>query len=496
MSLLNSAFVRRTVGFMLAGVAVLFGIVGTSVWLASQTRDHAEGVARARDIRTLSSNLLTSLLDAETGQRGFLLTDAERYLEPFEDAKGRLITDLDHLRILVTRDPGASRSIERLTPLVNAKLAELAETIAIAKAGRREAALEVVNTDRGKGLMDEARRILDELIAATEARVASRMADLDSAAKMLTLVTLAGGSLIVIFAAGAFWTVFRYARELVNARDQVETLNFGLERRVAERTSALARANDEIQRFAYIVSHDLRAPLVNIMGFTKELEVSTAALQKFVAAGSAETAHLTEAAQTAANDDLPEAVRFIRASTAKMDTLINAILKMSREGRRELNLEPVDLGKLFASVTASVRHQVEEAGARFELPARFPLIVSDRVALEQIFSNLVDNAVKYLSPDRLGVIKVQTEETDRVRITVTDNGRGIAAQDHERIFELFRRSGQQDRPGEGIGLAHVRALVRRLGGDITVQSQLGEGAAFQVSLPKSLVLTNESYGLS
>jgi signal transduction histidine kinase len=270
----------------------------------------------------------------------------------------------------------------------------------------------------------------------------------------------------------------------------------GLERRVAERTSALARANDEIQRFAYIVSHDLRAPLVNIMGFTKELEVGTAALQKFVAAGSAETADLTEAAQTAANDDLPEAVRFIRASTAKMDTLINAILKMSREGRRELNLEPVDLEKLFASTAASVRHQVDEAGARFELAARAPTIVSDRVALEQIFGNLVDNAVKYLSPDRPGVIKVQVKETDRVQITVTDNGRGIAPQDHERIFELFRRSGAQDRPGEGIGLAHVRALVRRLGGDITVQSQLGEGAAFQVSLPKSLVLTNESYGPS
>jgi signal transduction histidine kinase len=176
-----------------------------------------------------------------------------------------------------------------------------------------------------------------------------------------------------------------------------------------------------------------------------------------------------------------------------MDRLINAILRLSREGRREISSERVDLGRLFDAAAASVQHQIEAAGARIELAPRFPVIKSDRLALEQIFGNLLDNAVKYLSPDRTGLIAVRTEETrDRVRITVTDNGRGISEQDHERIFELFRRSGAQDQPGEGIGLAHVRALVRRLGGEITIRSRLGEGAAFQVSLPKTLPAWNES----
>jgi signal transduction histidine kinase len=104
--------------------------------------------------------------------------------------------------------------------------------------------------------------------------------------------------------------------------------------------------------------------------------------------------------------------------------------------------------------------------------------------MEQIFSNLIENAVKYLQADRAGQVTVRgREDGDRVVYEVQDNGRGIDPRDHERIFDLFRRSGTQDQPGEGIGLAHVRALAYRLGGFIDVQSELGQGATFQVSLP-------------
>ena len=145
-------------------------------------------------------------------------------------------------------------------------------------------------------------------------------------------------------------------------------LNATLEDRVRERTAALSQANDEIQRFAYIVSHDLRSPLVNIMGFTSELETGIASLQKYLASGQPDAA-LAEEARVAADDDIPEAVRFIRASTGKMDGLINAILKLSREGRRTLQPEPVDLVRLSTQAAASLKHQLDEAGATIELPA-------------------------------------------------------------------------------------------------------------------------------
>jgi signal transduction histidine kinase len=279
-------------------------------------------------------------------------------------------------------------------------------------------------------------------------------------------------------------------RELIQARTAVFAANASLESRVAERTIDLARANDEIQRFAYIVSHDLRAPLVNIVGFTAELESGAQVLQRFIsqAATGQEDRALADTARAAAADDLPEAIGFIRASTTKMDRLINAILKLSREGRRELRSESIDLKTMFDAIAASVQHQLDQADAKIGIPRDMPTIYSDRLALEQVFGNLIDNAVKYLSPERPGAIEIRTStQAGFVTVDVVDNGRGIAAADHERIFELFRRSGTQDVPGEGIGLAHVRALVRRLGGDIAVSSDMGRGSQFRIKLPHIFV---------
>ena len=135
--------------------------------------------------------------------------------------------------------------------------------------------------------------------------------------------------------------VLRYTRELDRARAEVEALNTDLEGRVAERTDDLRRANEEVQRFAYIVTHDLRAPLVNIMGFTSELEAGLKPDQTLSWPSSPDDSDdpvIAEARQ-AALEDLPEAIGFIRSSTRKMDALINAILKISREGRRQLKPE-------------------------------------------------------------------------------------------------------------------------------------------------------------
>jgi signal transduction histidine kinase len=116
-----------------------------------------------------------------------------------------------------------------------------------------------------------------------------------------------------------------------------------------------------------------------------------------------------------------------------------------------------------------------------------PSIVSDRLALEQIFSNLLDNALKYRKKDVPGRVEVRGRSTaSQLIYEVEDNGRGIDPKDHERVFDLFRRAGEQDRPGEGIGLAHVRALVRRLGGNMSLKSELGQGSTFVVALPRRM----------
>jgi signal transduction histidine kinase len=174
-----------------------------------------------------------------------------------------------------------------------------------------------------------------------------------------------------------------------------------------------------------------------------------------------------------------------------MDGLIGAILKLSREGRRELKRERVQLSDVLNASLSSLQHQIDEAGATVEVPDTLPSVVSDRLAIEQIVGNILDNAVKYLAPDRPGHITVSAEESGgRVRLRIADNGRGIAEADLKRIFELFRRAGRLDQPGEGIGLAHVRSLVRMMGGDVTVQSKLGEGTTFVVDLPKKMAIQN------
>ncbi|TNC13776.1 PAS domain S-box protein [Methylobacterium terricola] len=244
------------------------------------------------------------------------------------------------------------------------------------------------------------------------------------------------------------------------------------EQRAAE--TALRESNEEIQRYAYIVSHDLRAPLVNIMGFTSEIEASQDDIRTALA-GRPQAERI--------DADLAESVSFIKAAITKMDGLINAILKLSREGRRNFQHEPLAMSDLVRSLADAQRHQTGTAGAVIEIGA-LPDIVADRVAVGQIFGNLIDNAIKYLAKDRPGRITVTGAVSDGLAVfRVTDNGRGIDARDHGRVFELFRRSGVQDRPGEGIGLAHVRTLVRALGGRIDLDSEFGVGTTFTVTLP-------------
>jgi signal transduction histidine kinase len=215
------------------------------------------------------------------------------------------------------------------------------------------------------------------------------------------------------------------------------------------------------------------------MGFTTELETLRTELFEKLAAANA------LAGSEVLGKDFDEAFGFIKSSIARMDRLIAAILKISREGSRPLNPEPVDTKVLVDGVVAGVAHQIKEKEVNV-LVGALPSVVTDRLALEQIFSNLIENAIKFLKPGEQGEIKVEGHRRGaEVTYTVSDNGRGIDPKDHQRIFELFRRSGPQDVPGEGMGLAYVSALVRRLGGTVTLESALGGGSTFKLTLPST-----------
>ena len=243
-------------------------------------------------------------------------------------------------------------------------------------------------------------------------------------------------------------------------------------------------ANEEIQSFAYMVGHDLRGPLVNIMGFTSELQaLRDAIFERLGEGGEAFAGERLDPKAAAAEFD--EAIGFIKAATVKMERLINAILAISRAGKRELKPEKIDMSALVKGVVTTLAHEAQAVNAEIEV-GTLPSITCDRLALEQVFSNLLDNAVKYLRRGEPGRIQVTGyASSERVIYEVRDNGRGIAEADQKRVFELFRRAGAQDQRGEGIGLASVRALVRRLGGTIKLTSALNSGSTFQVALPRN-----------
>jgi signal transduction histidine kinase len=477
---------------MAAGALLLLAIVVVSMWSALRTGADVAKATNSFMVRSLSRDVLDAVTAAESSQRGYLLTGKLFYLQPYKDNIALLPDKIRRLSEATPDDP----DFASWRAAIQEKLDELALTVTLATQGKRDQAIALVQSDRGQHTMDRVRTLALRMTQRQRERLMTDLNRSNAGVRLVIAVDIAAFLVLVLLVAVIVIGIQRYATRmrttqaaLKSAHDELAARRPILEAAVAERTAELSRANDELQRFAYIVSHDLRAPLLNIIGFTSELDGATRRLNDYVVKTMAEGGGtVPEDVRLASEEDLPEAIRFIRTSTTKMDRLINAILRLSREGRRLLSPEKLDMNVVVADLLGSLKHQIEEAGADVKV-ASLPPLVCDRTAIDQIFSNLLENALKYTAPGRLPVIEVAGRtHVDRdarrlVSYTVADNGRGIAERDMERIFELFRRSGVQDRPGEGIGLAHVRALVRRLGGDISCSSTPDVGTIFTLTLP-------------
>ncbi|MFC1836384.1 ATP-binding protein, partial [Thermodesulfobacteriota bacterium] len=245
--------------------------------------------------------------------------------------------------------------------------------------------------------------------------------------------------------------------------------------------------NQEIKHFAYIISHDQRAPLINLKGFCAEMEealvvIGPATRIAMDTLPSEERAPL----KFALEEDIPECLQFIRSSVSRMDRLINAILKLSRLGRAELRFEPIDMAELVGETLQTLAHQISRSGIQVSF-GPLPNCLADRTAMEQVTANLLTNAINYLDPKRPGEIEIQGEKRSEETVYhIRDNGVGIAKADLDKVFEVFQRVGGHDVPGEGMGLAYVRTLIRRHGGRIRCESEPGRGCTFTFTISNSL----------
>jgi len=260
----------------------------------------------------------------------------------------------------------------------------------------------------------------------------------------------------------------------------------GLTGQYSARIAEQIQAEKEIMDFASIVSHDLRSPLLSIQGFTNELHQSLDIIYDAVEVGMP---FFDGAKQKELRNEIdryiPEALNFIQASASKMDSLIMAILQLSRLGRHQLHYEQVNINEVVEQNLQALAFMIKEQGIEIQ-QGELPTLLTDRLAMGQIFGNLLSNAVKFLDPDRPGIIKISAETCKKNTIfRIADNGRGIDKADINRIFKVFQRSGNPDVVGEGMGLTYVETLVRLLGGHIYCDSNMGHGTIFTVDIPHS-----------
>jgi len=277
----------------------------------------------------------------------------------------------------------------------------------------------------------------------------------------------------------------RFTKAIQAKNEALQEAASVLDQKVKERTATLAAANEEIKSFAYIVSHDLRSPLVNLKGFTGELEFTLKDITQKIekTEGKLKVADREELKRLI-EEDIPESMHFITTSVDRMDAMLTSILKLSRLGRRELQLENIDLRILCKAVLSSLDFQIRDTGTEVTL-GELPDIINDRTVMEQIMSNLIGNAIKYLSHERSGKVHIWSESDEQgTTISVQDNGRGISDDEKEKIFQIFRRGRHTDVVGEGMGLAYVQTLARAQNGRISYTSVENEGTTFSVYLPK------------
>ena len=223
----------------------------------------------------------------------------------------------------------------------------------------------------------------------------------------------------------------------------------------------LERTNQELQQFAYIVSHDLKAPLRAIHSLVQWISEDYAELF---------------------DEDGREQMELLQGRVRRMDQLIEGVLHYSRIGRIREQLVPVNLNKLLTEIIDLL---APPPHVQIQVTSRLPVMVCEKVRMGQVFQNLISNAVKFIDKPQGKITITCTEEEHFYRFGVQDNGPGIAEKDHERIFQIFQTLHSRDGyDSTGIGLTLVKKIVELHGGTVRVTSQSGQGSLFEFTLPK------------
>jgi signal transduction histidine kinase len=453
-------------------------LLGFAAYRTSKDHFESVGAALATDNFLAQLNeLLSTLKDAETGQRGYLLTGEGRYLMPYRAALSTIGRQMAQVTRLAPANGVRRPVIDRLRFLVSEKMGELQYTIDLRDGAGLPEALDEVKTGRGEAAMVQARAIVNQIQTEQKATLQARLEAQrrsQQALESLLAVGVGAGLLLLIFA-------YRFSSDYARERDEtdraMQRAAENLELRVEERTAQLAakthelekltgelqRSNQDLLQFAYIASHDLQEPIRTVGSYVSLL---------------------ARRYGSQLDDTAKKYIQFAVDGASRMQTLINDLLNYSRAGTQKLETKTVPANDILERALKNLRSLIQETGAVIRSSA-LPTVEVDETKMLQVFQNLLANAIKFRKEDAAPEVTVQaTKESDMWVFAVSDNGIGFDEKYTDRIFEVFQRlHGLGKYPGNGIGLAICRRIVEHHGGRMWAHSAPEAGSTFFFSVP-------------
>ena len=429
--------------------------------------------------------VLADLIDAETGERGFIIAGDEIYLQPYAEATERIRQHLHDLRELTRDNPVQQHALDRLEPAIDAKLKQLRDRIELRRQSPAAVA-QIVRERLGKQTMDQIRSQIAEMKQVELGLREKRLANADASSRRTRLLIISGKGLAFFFLLFAAVVVRREMAQRRQAEAIVRELNVTLEHRVEERTAELkareqdlSRSNAELQQFAYVASHDLQEPLRMVASFTQLL---------------------ARRYRDKLDKDAHDFINFAVDGATRMQTLISDLLNYSRVGTQGKPFEKTDCNAVLNQILRSLKLTIQEQHAVITSDP-LPVVMADRVQLGQLFQNLITNAIKFHGANVPRVHVSAQRDGAKWKLSVRDNGIGIPPEHAERVFVIFQRlHTKTEYPGTGIGLAVCKKIVERHGGRIWPESAPGGGTTLWFTIPvtDSLVAPEkekEDYGL-
>jgi len=442
-----------------------------------------------RTLSTLNAikDTFSAIQDADTGERGFLISGDEAYLAPYYAALNDIDLHLNHLVQLDSDIETQRPRIFTLTQLAQAKLGKMEKTIDLYQQHRRDDALKLFLTDEGNALMSQIRALVGELQQTEYNRLDQQRKESFDVQRQVIVTQIFATAVGLILAGMVYVLVGRSLRRQRLDAEKLALTNEELEAIVTERTLALERyavelqsSNRELQDFAFVASHDLQEPLRKIRSFGDLLA------QKYAN-------KLGEGA---------DYIRRMQLAATRMSRLIEDLLTFSRITSQPRKYELVPLQEVLNDVIEDLYVTIEASGAQIYSDP-LPAIDADPTQMRQLLQNLIGNAIKFTQPGTPPIIRLRThifipenEDDDKswVEIHVSDNGIGFEEQFTDRIFTPFQRlHGKDEYPGTGIGLSICRRIVEHHHGTLRAHSQPEKGATFIVRLPLQQDNTALSY---